>query len=130
MPWSGSSLARGQDVVDRAVRALEKKNATEDRIDSIIQQLPSDEDKLKTLRPDRNTASLDMKTTETNCKAVLLLMCGGFVWHVCLCVCVCVCERESLCVCVCVCVSLCVCMCVCECVCVCVCMHACMCADV
>ncbi|XP_076440495.1 laminin subunit alpha-like [Babylonia areolata] len=61
-----SSLARAQDVYDRAVAALDKTNTTEGRINSITTLLPEDQKKLESIGPDRTSANLDIKNTDTN----------------------------------------------------------------
>ena len=63
---SGSWGERSLSVTDKADVAVEKVASSEEKVNRIIALLPEDQTKLERVRPDRTSATLDMKNTDTN----------------------------------------------------------------
>lgn len=53
-------------MTDKADVAVEKVASSEEKVNRIIALLPEDQTKLERVRPDRTSATLDMKNTDTN----------------------------------------------------------------
>ena len=53
-------------MTDKADVAVEKVASSEEKVNRIIALLPEDQTKLERVRPDRPSATLDMKNTDTN----------------------------------------------------------------
>ena len=53
-------------MTDKSDVAMRKVASSEETVNRIIALLPEDQTKLESIRPDRTSATLDMKSTETN----------------------------------------------------------------
>ena len=53
-------------MTDKADVAVEKVASSEEKVNRIIALLPEDQTKLERVRPDRTSATMDMKNTDTN----------------------------------------------------------------